>query len=389
MTGNGKRFPFMTNATSFGESDLSVLKSVLNCSDSLSFYRNGSFVESNSSITLLGTNQELKPHEFIQESSGIVVCEKEPWYDIYDVRLLSTIVTFTISVTSLVIAFVIHICTKTYRSTHDKCMLSFSVALFLAQAASLIPHMTTNFCRVNAILLHYLWLSVFNWTSVMAFDLAYTFSVCRISIRRSADIETLFRKYSFFGWFVPFMIVMVCVLLDLFEPSVNFGYGSTVHCWISNKTAVYISTTTPVVICLVFNFVCIGLSVYGIEYVKKGSFIVQKNKKDTTRCTMYLQISVMLGATWVLAYIAMAFPAIWVQVTHNIVNGCQGVYVLVLTLKHPTVAKGVSSKFQRYKLSYSKTKSLTVTTSTENKLTSKLNRHSIWIYCIHFVRISL
>lgn len=134
--------------------------------------------------------------------------------------------------------------------------------------------MIINFCRVNVIFLYYLWLFVFNWISVMVFDFVYIFSVCRIFICWFVDIEILFRKYLFFGWFVLFMIVMVCVFLDFFELFVNFGYGLIVYCWISDKIVVYISMMIFVVICFVFNFVCIGLFVYGIEYVKKGLFIV-------------------------------------------------------------------------------------------------------------------
>lgn len=375
MPANRYRFPLVENATKLRETSLSLLEGELNCSASLTFYSNGTFLKFNSSISIIGTNQIYSEKEFIPDDSGIFVCEKPPWYDLYDIRVLSTIVTFTISVTCLIIAFLIHLCTKTYNSTHDRCILSFSGALFFAQTASLVPHMNTDFCKANAILLHYLWLAVFNWTSVMAFDLAYTFSVCRISVLRSTDSQSLFKKYSLIGWFLPFVIVLICVLLDLFHESVNFGYGSMIHCWISNKTAVYISTTIPVVICLIFNFACIGVSIYGIEYVKKRSLQVQKNTKDSRRCTVYLQISIMLGVTWILAYVVMAYPALWLQMTHNIVNGCQGVYVLVMTIKHPKVLKGVSSRLQMYKVSFSKSKSLTISTSSEVKLNTKIKRH--------------
>nr|XP_022346132.1 latrophilin receptor-like protein A [Crassostrea virginica] len=375
MPANRYRFPLVENATKLRETSLSLLEGELNCSASLTFYNNGTFLKFNSSISIIGTNQIYSEKEFIPDDSGIFVCEKPPWYDLYDIRVLTTIVTFTISVTCLIIAFLIHLCTKTYNSTHDRCILSFSGALFFAQTASLVPHMNTDFCKANAILLHYLWLAVFNWTSVMAFDLAYTFSVCRISVLRSTDSQSLFKKYSLIGWFLPFVIVLICVLLDLFHESVDFGYGSMIHCWISNKTAVYISTTTPVVICLIFNFACIGVSIYGIEYVKKRSLQVQKNTKDSRRCTVYLQISIMLGVTWILAYVVMAYPALWLQVTHNIVNGCQGVYVLVMTIKHPKVLKGVSSRLQMYKVSFSKSKSLTISTSSEVKLNTKIKRH--------------
>ncbi|XP_061198271.1 probable G-protein coupled receptor Mth-like 3 [Saccostrea echinata] len=379
MLWNRNKFPFVKNASILGDTDLSAtVKSKLNCSASLSFYRNGTYMDMNSSISILGKNKIYQENEYVLNNSGIFVCEKEAWIDINDIRVLTTIVTFTISVTCLIIAFIIHICTKTYRSTHDKCMMSFSAALFFAQGASLVPHLTTNFCKANAVLLQYLWLTVFTWTSVMAFDLAYTFSICRISYLRSTDSKKLFRKYSLFGWLLPLAVVLVCVLLDQFEESVNFGYGSRGHCWITNKIAVYISTTTPIVICLIFNFVCIGISMFGIEYVKKQSLNVKKNTKDAARCTVYLQISLLLGVTWILAFIIIAFPFLWLQVMHNIINGCQGVYVLVMTLKHPKVIKGISRRMQKYKLSYSKTKSTTLTSSTPNKPINRLNRsHSI------------
>ena len=141
MPAHRYRFPLVENATRLRETSLSLLEGELNCSASLTFYSNGTFLKFNSSISIIGTNQIYSEKEFIPDDSGIFVCEKPPWYDLYDIRVLSTIVTFTISVTCLIIAFLIHFYTKTYKSTHDKCILSFFVALFFAHTASLVPHM--------------------------------------------------------------------------------------------------------------------------------------------------------------------------------------------------------------------------------------------------------
>lgn len=158
--------------------------------------------------------------------------------------------------------------------------------------------------------------------------------------------------------------------------SFDLQYGNQNICWIGNVDAVLLTFVLPTGTSTFFNVVCLGVSLHGLEIAKRNSKYLQKTKKDKQRWLMFLQMFIMCGGSWVLAYAASNVPFELLKVTNIVLNGCQGIYILIITTKDSKVKRWLAVQMKRLR-TRSTTSSGPQTNSTDN--VNNIKNTKLWI----------
>ena len=188
-----------------------------------------------------------------------------------------------ISLVALFITFTTFCMFSSLRTRAIKAIMNLVVALFIAQFVFLVGAGSTddtNTCKFLAVLLHYLWLSTFTWSIVLAYNLNKTFSNNK-PMSSYQDRNAPIIKYLLFGWLLPLLAVAPGLVIDLCNCStIPFQYGHEGVCWIYNQYANLVVFGCPLMLCLIINFVLFSNTAWNIHTTKKNTKMVrQKNTK--------------------------------------------------------------------------------------------------------------
>jgi G protein-coupled receptor Mth (Methuselah protein) len=292
----------------------------------------------NDTVYILDTDVSYGPGTFQQQDSRAYVCsnftrwyqQRVAFFEYSETQRILTITVTSVSLVALSVTIVVYCTLPALRNINGNNLVALSSTLMLAQGLLLvdtIPH--PYMCTALAVVLHYLWLSVFTWMSVIAYGLARTFHARAMIVNASMNAGSRFRKYCVMAWGCPVVAVCVCVGLDFSGSGVNVGYGDSGICWITNPMASLYAFAVPVAVLLSMNIVCFGVTIHGIEKVKNLSNDIQKQKSDRFRCIMYAQLSTLLGFTWMFGFIAAFAKVAPVWYVYIVLNGLQGFLIFV------------------------------------------------------------
>ncbi|XP_062575065.1 adhesion G-protein coupled receptor G6-like [Saccostrea cucullata] len=228
-----------------------------------------------------------------------------------------------------------------------KCFLSFSLSWFIAQFSfTLPPFLPSRVCLTFAMLLHYLWLCIFSWSSILSFDLVKSLNACSKTLKREFKNNSLFVKYCIVGWGLPLLIVGLSNVLEISLSTFTLQYGARNICWIGNSDALLLAYILPASTFLFFNMICLAVSLHGLEIAKRNSRNLQKTRKDRQRWLMYLQMFFLCGGCWIFAYVANNVSLLWMHTLNLILNGSQGVFILIMTTRDSKVKRWIRIKMK-------------------------------------------
>ena len=308
----------------------------INCSVFLT-YENQSFEIRNNKAYLSEFDKSFENDSYFVEDSVLFTCEEKRMEKVksefYFVFLSSlTLSCFAVSLFSLVVVISVYCYHRELRNLHGICIISFSIVLAIVQSLILFQKLIPEvMCRTIAILSHYLWLAVFVWSAVMAFDLARKFNIWTMMKLRKINENMRFIKYSLVSWISPLIPVIACVILDVYSDGeyVGYGRGNLSMCWMENTRARMYFYIIPCAVILSGNIVLLLTVVCGIESTKRTSKNIQKSQKNDGRCLIYTKISVIIGLSWIIAYVAQIIKTDWMFVLYTVVSGLQGFFVLL------------------------------------------------------------
>jgi len=193
---------------------------------------------------------------------------KAIWPMVEDISLL-------LSLLCLLFTIFFHLAIPELRNLHGKNISCFSFSLFISQL-----FMFHNFgikgnalCIGVAVMLQYFWLVVFAWTSVLSFDIARTFHASNLLRRRREQQHgRRFGIYSLVAWGTPLVLVLISyfVTYNVFESQTAYSRG--VNCFLAFNVAIY-EIGIPFTISILFNIVCFGIIIYGLESHRGNSTI--------------------------------------------------------------------------------------------------------------------
>ena len=289
--------------------------------NSSKIYENGSYFVENSTLYTCGNSTYTTNATRTQSDNPVLT--------------YLTAACLSISCVSLISLILIHCVYRDLRNLHGKMIVSFSIILAQSHFIMLIQSsLPSVLCRPVAMVLHYSWTCVAVWSGIMGFDLARKLNMWTLmTVQRTSD-EVLFLRYSLVAWLSPAVLVITCIVLDYKNAwtLINYGNPDLFVCWIGNHKASIWAFIVPVSTILLANISFLAIVMCGIESAKRAAKNIQKSKKDKSRCFIYTKIFLLIGLTWITSYVASFLKLEWMYILNTIINGIQGLFLLLVVL---------------------------------------------------------
>ncbi|XP_067672877.1 uncharacterized protein [Haliotis asinina] len=237
-----------------------------------------------------------------------------------------------ISLLGLMITMVIYALVRTLRNIPGKIILSLTTSLFFANLTVLFAPRAESLptlCMVVAALMHYLFLDAFLWMNVMAADVWFTFSKSFVKAGDGGKSSKRFLFYNIYARGVALVLVTKAVTVDnvvsesQYKP--NYGHGL---CWITNKRGLLVFFASPLLLLICLNFVFFSIAAKNIHDAKRKS-AAYLGKGDSNQFGIYVKLSVIMGLTWVLGFLASLFPYTVMWYIYIIFNTLQGMFICI------------------------------------------------------------
>ena len=178
---------------------------------------------------------------------------------------------------------------KELRTCPAKIMAIAAVAIIASNIIVILGHSSitgdSGFCKVVAIFLHFFLLSHYTWTTILLFEVCYSFYRASrlIPVHVQENTRCKHIMYSTVST-IPLMIVAPCVILSYTAPDViqygrNFRFG---QCWFIEFASSMVALIVPAIVLFVFQLV----------FFVVGSFLLATSSKggNTVKRTPYVRI---------------------------------------------------------------------------------------------------
>lgn len=224
----------------------------------------------------------------------------------FTVGTILTYITLGISCLSLMITLIVY--TK--------------LGLFLSQPGIISKHMMGNMlvaqllfiggagasdvtviCTVIGIVSHFLWLCSFTWISAFLFSILEMMSLLRTYPGALTTDRSFSNVYYCFGYLLPFIIVLLCSLLDIFT-EIDIGYNHGKVCFPTGFPANLFSFTLPVLLSLCVNIVVLVLTSISITRYNNTTQLLHSVRKMRSFIPTYIRLNILCACPWILGIIA-------------------------------------------------------------------------------------
>ncbi|KAL4231833.1 hypothetical protein ACF0H5_009409 [Mactra antiquata] len=321
----------------------------------------------NSSVILITSQNKIYSGEdFITNGSDVFMCsdkfspcsEENCDSDAYvrfefnAVESYMSLIGMIISIVALTITLSVYIAFPQLLNIPGKIIISLIISLGLAQIFFSIAFSIENIrvaCSIIAKLIHYLFLCAFCWMNVIAIDLCMTFSNKFMTPGTGHSRSKRFMFYSLYAWCVPLLIVIIAIITDYVDsgPGLNVikpKYGQGI-CWITSKYGLIAFFAVPLAIFKVIDVISfIFTSIYIARARKEGAMASQK--RNTCSLLINIKLSLVMGLTWVFAFIANASNVDVMWYVFIIFNTLQGLFIALSFLCTKKVGRLLQTKYQ-------------------------------------------
>ncbi|XP_013416552.1 uncharacterized protein LOC106178077 [Lingula anatina] len=343
------------------------------------------------SVFINATEEIFSPGTYdVNGDSHIIVCsnfsqnysknedvniEKAIAFRFNDAQAILSLVGLVISTVCLGLHFFIYALLPSLRNLPGKVLMSLVASLCVAQFLFMLTPVwkkTESACVAFAVLMHYSYLAAFFWMNVMSFDICHTFSISITTFKQNRR-SMKFIYYSLYAWGSSILITSTSLIIDHADVPTSYKprYGAYGICWITQKYGLLIFFLAPVALLLLLNMVFFAMSVHGIRKVSKAAkFAKPKAAANRRRVILYTKLSIVMGLSWIVGYVAMAsnFTELWYLFIF--LNTWLGVFIFLVFVCNRKVYRTIIEKFTHNHRSLS-TKSNTSTTTTRFSVSSR------------------
>jgi hypothetical protein len=292
-------------------------------------------------------------------------CDTKSAYFSDIVESYMTLVGLIVSIISLAITLAVYVAFPQLLNIPGKILASLIISLLFAQILFLIaPEVQTfsSICTLFAILVHYFFLSAFCWMNVIAFDLWMTFSNRFMTPGSDTKGRKKFVRYSMYAWLVPIIIICPAIILDFVDFDASFsslkpGYGKGV-CWISSRDALILFLAGPLAVFKIFDVISFISTAIHIARAKKEGAMATR-RKNTCSFIINIKLSLIMGLTWVFAFVANATNENVMWYLFIIFNSLQGLFIAICYLCTKKVGRLMSDKYKQVTTRYTSTTQIT------------------------------
>ena len=293
-----------------------------NCSSS--FVSDSEYtVKDNNTINIQrkGRNIEVLPEEYLPTRDGVYICvttteEEANEYafqkTLWDIENTVARTLLIISIICEVVLIITYVSINELMNTPGKMIVTISTLLLLTDAivsgmyAATLTHDT---CRIVAPIMHWLALSLYLWTSLLAHDLWKTF---RKSFARRSDESKEFVKLFVFVSSVSSIIVGLALML---EHSTTFvvGYGKIGEnaCWMTTYDGRLYLFLIASYVTLLLTIVFLILIITSIRRNMEPSVATPQHHVNLP--TMVLKLSLVLGVVDIISLVEVYRAKVYIS----------------------------------------------------------------------------
>lgn len=354
------------------------------------FLLNDSLLFPNGSVYLNPTKETYVTGEYeFVDDTWIKICRPaDMWTPVMNV--ISTVL-ISISLICMVVHVVIFALLPKRRNIPSMNLCSMTLSLFVSELVFVaLFYFNENYplCVVIAIIIYYFLTSSFLWMNVMSIDICRTFH----SQTYKTKSRKIFIQYSVYAWCAPMAATVIALLTDQFADSdfiLNPQFG-TQRCWFNKKWGLVAFFTLPSGLIVLVNLGLFGVSVYDIykqhksgefasatvqrngnsvnktkEEKEKEKFLkptysgpnlkqsdisiasgsesprcaerfreriqrrIHANKKQRVRLVLYCKLAIIMGLTWIFAFVSFHTESLVFEYLFIVFNGLQGTFIFI------------------------------------------------------------
>ncbi len=220
---------------------------------------------------------------------------------------------------------------KELRTLPGQYMIYLGVFLLLGHSLILLSIHAGNerkFCSVVGILTHWVYLTVFSLTLVIASDLLRMFG---FSVKHGPVSKSRHRNALTVAFCTPVLVVTPCVIVNFVDDR-NDIYGSGGVCFVTNLWANLFAFEIPVILALIFSTVCIiiaTMTIYRAQTQSKRTLGTNMWKVRFRIIMLILKLATITGFGWILGFVASQCDSrvlIWL---FEILSSLQGTMVFI------------------------------------------------------------
>lgn len=344
---------------------------------------------SNNSIYVSKSNKLYKYGEYeITKEGSVRVCRfNDHWTP--TMTLLSRCL-ISISLAALAMHMFIFIALPKKRNTPSKTLFSLSLSLFIVELIFVTAFYATEnrtFCTITSVVMYYFLCSSFLWMNILSIDICRTFYSTSFKIKP----HKLFIQYSIYAWVVPVICSSIALIMHVFAPEdfiIHPEFG-THRCWFNNKWGLVTFFTFPAGLIVIINMILFIISVISIyrQHMEGqlASVTIQKSNSYTDvlakqpksspkiphqlegkqrlsmrnifngnsdimfkekliermhkrlashrklkiRLILYCKLAIIMGMTWIFAFISIHTKSLTFEYLFIVFNGLQGTFIFL------------------------------------------------------------
>ncbi|KAL5020871.1 hypothetical protein ScPMuIL_000026 [Solemya velum] len=237
-------------------------------------------------------------------------------------RLVLGIITYVgcgISILTSLMAITVFTCIRSLNSERIFVHRNLCTAITAAQVLFLLGVEAVDYkilCSGIALLLHYLYTSVFMWTLVEGIHL-YT-QVVQVFGTDKARLN----YYLVCGWGIPILLVAISAVTDW------DGYGTETSCWLSIRRRTIWAFVGPACSVMIVNVIIL---VMVVRVVVSTSREINQSKHGYIRAAVKANVFLLplLGLSWVFGLLTVNQDLVFFQYMFAIFNSLQGLFIFL------------------------------------------------------------
>lgn len=235
-----------------------------------------------------------------------------------------------LSITALTITLYLYIRFPRLQNIPGKSLICLMVSLLVAQLLFLLANKVEDklhLCTGFAVTIHYTFLASVFWMNCMSFDIFITFSKGFVKSNEDKSSRR-FVWYSIYAWITPLIVVVSGICLDLLTSNPYRPRYGHVICWIGNRLALLVYFILPIGLVVLTN---IFFYIFTVRSIYRSSHQTNKilRRKKSCKLLVYIKLSVVMGLTWVFAYIASFTNEQVFWYLFIFFNSWQGVFIFI------------------------------------------------------------
>ena len=295
----------------------------------------------NKSVQILNKHM-VSVGEYIKVNSDIFVCKEHLNYSnehfqTYTPALNTitgklTLSLMSISSVCLLIRIVLQPVVPAYSNFPMKLQLNLCISMLTAFLLFLISPLLSEFhlvCKIIAILVHWSFLSMFCWINIISRDILIRFKGFSNKQQEPPKGKTLL-KCILLAWGIPLCWVVVAVVVDnvSVNPTFQPQYGDP-NCWMNQSWAVIIFFGIPFGISLTVSVCLFITTTFNLRKTFADTKNILNKESNGQEYKIYVKLLILMGITWIFAFIAPYVDHISVWIIFIGLNASQGLFIFV------------------------------------------------------------